>query len=82
MNMMVRDATGRRRLKIHPKCVNTIRDMKFLLYKEGSDNVDKTSDPERSHASDALGYCIMGAMAPLLPQKHQIGNLMNLRGIA
>jgi hypothetical protein len=30
------------------------------------------ADPERSHHSDALGYCVLGAMKPLMPRKYQV----------
>ncbi|WP_198015126.1 hypothetical protein [Synechococcus sp. CC9616] len=39
-----------------------------MVYKEGTDQPDE-SDPERSHHSDALGYCALGAMKPLIPKK-------------
>ena len=59
------------RLKVHPRCHNLIRDLKFMVYKEGTDQPDK-SDPERSHHSDAMGYCALGAMSPLLPTKLKV----------
>lgn len=68
MNWMICDARGRRRLKIHPQCKDLIRDLKFMVYKEGTDQPDK-SDPERSHHSDALGYGLLGTMRPLMPEK-------------
>ena len=68
MNWLIRSASGKRRLKINPRCRDLIRDLKFMVYKEGTDQPDK-SDPERSHHSDALGYCALGAMSPLLPEK-------------
>ena len=67
---MICSAGGRRRLKVHPRCKDLIRDLKFMVYKEGTDQPDK-SDPERSHHSDALGYCVLGAMRPLMPKKYQ-----------
>ena len=38
----------------------------------GTDTVDKTSDPARTHASDGLGYCVLGAMKPLLGSKYKV----------
>ena len=70
LNWLICDAQGRRRLKIHPHCRDLIRDLRFMVYKEGTDAPDK-SDPERSHHSDALGYCALGAMKPLMPTKYQ-----------
>ena len=70
MNWLICDANGRRKLKVHPRCRDVIRDLKFMVYREGTDAPDK-SDPERSHHSDALGYCVLGAMKPLMPTKYQ-----------
>ena len=70
MNWLLCDAMGKRRMKIHPRCKAVIRDLKFMVYKEGTDIPDK-SDPERSHHSDALGYCVLGAMKPLMPDKYK-----------
>ena len=69
-NWLICDALGRRRMKVNPRCRHLIRDLKFMVYKEGTDQPDK-SDPERSHHSDALGYCVLGAMKPLMPTKYQ-----------
>ena len=71
LNWLICDARGRRRLKVHPRCRDLIRDLRFMVYKEGTDQPDK-SDPERSHHSDALGYCALGAMKPLLPEKYKV----------
>ena len=68
--LVICSASGRRRLKVNPRCRDLIRDLKFMVYKEGTDQPDK-SDPERSHHSDALGYCALGAMKPLLPDKYK-----------
>jgi hypothetical protein len=70
LNWLIKDANGRRRLKVHPRCKDLIRDLRFMVYKEGTDQPDK-SDPERSHHSDALGYLALGAMSPLLASRHQ-----------
>ena len=70
MNWLIQSASGRRRLKVNPRCRDLIRDLKFMVYREGTDQPDK-SDPERSHHSDALGYCVLGAMKPLMPTKYQ-----------
>jgi phage terminase large subunit len=72
LNWLIRDANGRRRLKVHPRCKDLIRDLRFLVFKEGTDDPDK-SDPERSHHSDAIGYGVLGAMKPLLSSRHLSG---------
>ena len=71
LNWLICDANGRRRLKVHPRCVALIRDLRFCVFKPGTDTVDKTSDPARTHASDGLGYCVLGAMKPLLALKYR-----------
>ena len=68
LNWLICDARGRRKLKVNPRCKDLIRDLKFMVFKEGTDQPDK-SDPERSHHSDALGYCVLGAMKPLMPKE-------------
>ena len=70
LNWLICSASGRRRLRVNPRCRDLIRDLKFMVYKEGTDQPDK-SDPERSHHSDALGYCALGAMKPLMPDKYK-----------
>lgn len=52
---MLKDASGRRRLKIHPKAVALIRSLDGQTYKDG------TSIPNKDgldHHNDALGYLI------------------------
>ena len=68
LNWLIRSADGRRRLKVNPRCRDTIRDLRFMVYRDGTDQPEK-SDPERSHHSDALGYCALGAMKPLIPER-------------
>ena len=67
LNWLIRSANGRRRLKVNPRCRELILDMRFMVYK-GTD-VPEKSDPARSHHSDALGYCALGAMKPLIPER-------------
>ena len=43
-------------LIIDPKCKNLIRDLEQVVNKEGTREIDKTSNSELSHISDALGY--------------------------
>ncbi len=58
MNAKLESAAGERRLKIHPKCRELIRDFEQVTYKENSLIVDKDRDPRRTHLSDALGYLV------------------------
>ena len=43
-------------LIIDPKCKNLIRDLEQVVNKEGTREIDKTSNSQLSHISDALGY--------------------------
>lgn len=53
---MLKDATGRRRLKIHPRATALIRALDGLTYKEGTSIPDKGSGLD--HLTDALGYLV------------------------
>jgi phage terminase large subunit len=57
------------RLEIDPKCTHLIDDLEKLTYKDGSTEPD-TSDSDRGHIADALGYGCWHAY-PLI--KHQGG---------
>lgn len=56
VNAMLRNANGRSRLVIDPKCKYLIRSLDGVTYKEGSRIPDKSKGLE--HAADALGYLI------------------------
>ena len=43
---------------IDPRCKNLIKDLEQVVNKEGTREIDKTSNSELSHISDALGYYI------------------------
>ncbi|MGI8548360.1 MAG: hypothetical protein ACR2M1_13695 [Gemmatimonadaceae bacterium] len=53
---LLQDATGRRRLKIHPRAVALIRALDGLTYKEGTGIPDKASGLD--HLVDSLGYLV------------------------
>lgn len=58
MNAKLAAADGTRLLRIDPRCEEVIRDFEQVLYKEGSQAIDKDRDPRRTHLSDALGYLV------------------------
>jgi hypothetical protein len=58
MNGKLGAASGQRMLRVHERCVELIRDFEQVIYKEGSQLVDKDNDPRRTHLSDALGYLV------------------------
>ena len=66
-NWLIRNAEGQIRMRVHPKCKNTIKALRNCTYKEGSEDfvVDKTAGIE--HWSDGLGYLILSAMNQVKP---------------
>jgi hypothetical protein len=63
MNASMRAADGRIGRWLHPRCVETIKDVEMVRYivpdgtrKESSNDLDKRTDPDRTHITDALGY--------------------------
>jgi hypothetical protein len=56
MNAKLESADGDRKLEVHPRCKELIKDFEQVIYKENSLIVDKERDPRRTHLSDALGY--------------------------
>jgi hypothetical protein len=58
VNTGLKDANGRRRVKINPKCEQLIRSLRNLMYDERTGLPDKTQGMD--HFFDALGYlCLM-----------------------
>lgn len=58
MNSKLCSAEGKRTLMVDPRCVELIRDLEQVGYKENSQVIDKEKDPRRTHLSDALGYLL------------------------
>lgn len=56
VNSMLCNARGEARLFHHPRCSHLKRDFETVEWRDNGD-IDK-KDPERTHASDALGYFI------------------------
>lgn len=50
-------------IKINNKCVQLIKDLEQVSYKQGTNQPD-TTDKSLTHISDALGYVVWGAMRP------------------
>lgn len=55
-NGMLCNANGKRRLFIHPRCINLIEDLMSRSYKEGTMEPDDSGD--QGHLCDALDYII------------------------
>jgi hypothetical protein len=77
INAMVCDATGTRRLFIHPRCKQTIKSLRNLTFKEGTNMPDKESGWD--HGWDALSYGVIGVFDPVAPWKSTAGK--PVRGI-
>ena len=67
VNAMVKDATGERRLFIHPRCKQTIKSLRNLTFKEGTNMPDKDSGWD--HGWDALSYLVLGGFDRVAPWK-------------
>ncbi len=55
VNALLKNAAGKRRLFIHPRCEHLKRDLGYLSYVKNSRDIDET-DPTAKHITDALGY--------------------------
>jgi len=66
-NWLIRTADGTIRLLVHPRCKHTIKALRNVTYKEGSEDyvIDKTAGIE--HWTDGLGYLILGAFNQVKP---------------
>lgn len=66
-NWLIRTAHGDCKMLIHPRCKNTIKALKNVTYKEGSEDyvIDKTANIE--HWTDGLGYLVLGAFNQVKP---------------
>ena len=67
VNAMVKDANGTRRFYIHPRCKQTIKSLRNLTFKEGTNLPDKDSGWD--HGWDALSYLVLGAFDRVKPWK-------------
>ena len=65
VNAMVMDAEGTRRFFIHPRCKQTIKSLRNLTFKEGTNMPDKDSGWD--HGWDAISYGILGAFNRVKP---------------
>jgi len=58
VNALLTNALGEVRLEVDPRCKELIKDFEEVMFKPESGVVDKLRDPQRTHASDALGYVV------------------------
>ncbi len=71
VNALLTNALGEVRLEIDPRCKELIKDFEEVMFKPDSGVIDKVRDPQRTHASDALGY----ALWELFAEKAKAGEM-------
>ena len=76
-NWLIRTAHGDCKMLVHPRCKNTIKALRNVTYKEGSEDyvIDKTANIE--HWTDGLGYLVLGAFNQVKPW--QTGSSKSIR---
>jgi hypothetical protein len=62
VNASLQSADGGSRLFVNRQCRRVIRDLEQVSYKPDSGVVDKDSEPDLTHLSDALGYLLWQEM--------------------
>ena len=69
VNARLRSASGETQITLNPKkCINLYKDLQTVLWKEGASAIlDQTTDPTKTHLSDALGYgeCVFNPLVPI-----------------
>jgi len=75
VNAKLRNAAGEIQMLVAPKCVELIKDLEEVSYKNGTSAVDK-GDQKRTHLSDALGYLIWQECQPRIVIGEQGRRLM------
>ncbi len=58
VNGLLTNVLGEVRLEIDRSCEELIKDFEEVMFKPESGVIDKSKDPRRTHASDALGYVV------------------------
>ncbi len=66
VNAKCRNADSEARLWVNPSCRELIKNLEQVAYKTDSSVIDKLSDPQRTHISDALGYLLWEEFGPKL----------------
>ncbi len=64
VNALLTNALGEVRLEVDPRCKELVKDFEEVMFKPDSGIIDKARDPQRTHASDALGYVIWELYGP------------------
>jgi hypothetical protein len=66
--------TGERYLSVDPTCVGLIADLEQVIFAANGD-IDKTTNPELTHLSDALGY-LCAQVFPTMPRVFSSANFV------
>lgn len=69
-------ATGKRRVRIHPRCVNTINSINRQEYKPGTRFPDKNSGFD--HMNDAIGYLLHQLMPSYSTRKAKYSSIVRI----
>jgi hypothetical protein len=56
VNAALCNSEGIRRLLIHPRCKNLVKDLEQVVFEQSKTILDQKTDPMLTHVSDALGY--------------------------
>lgn len=72
------NTTKQTKIHIHPRCVNTIKEIKGYKYRKNKDGIT-LDEPAKSndHAMDALAYCCYGIRGNLSPNRRFSNNNNN-----
>jgi len=65
VNACCESASGEHRLTVDPSCVGLIADLEQVIFAENGE-LDKKSNPELTHVSDALGYWLAKDFPPVV----------------
>ena len=76
VNAVLLNAAGRRSLRVDPRCRELVADFEQVVYKAGTTQLDKDSDPKRTHTSDGLGYYLWQEFRPAAPIGEQSRRLI------
>ena len=73
VNAMLKSAGDQIRTYVHPSCKELITDFVEVSWKQGpiKYDLDKVSDKNRTHVSDAFGY-LVSAVAPINAFRRQL----------
>lgn len=55
-NAMLKNAAGDVRVRVHPRCRYFVKDMERVVFKPGTRQLDKTTDPSLTHLGDCACY--------------------------